>query len=361
MVDFSKRNLLAGSAAFVGSSLLSPHKLFAQTEAINTAQVNDGVVVPDKAMLATILNEFGAAAKEQSRLKSAVVSLNGKTVFAESFRGPPVSQAVNIKSVSKSVVATLLGIAKHRSVIRSFDQTIGELTPGFIPSNADPRVADITLNHLVTMRAGLQRTSGPAYGRWVNSKHWIEHVLSRPFVDQPGGQMLYSTGDTHVLGAILSELTGSSLYKLANNWIGKPIGITFDPWTRDPQGYYLGGNEMSLSPLHLAKLGELYLNNGNINGTQVFGADWAEDAFTPRTQSVFSGDGYGYGWFLRSMAGEPAAYARGYGGQVLHILPTLSLAVAITSDTSQRARSHGYMTVLHELVTDKLVSPMIKT
>ena len=157
---------------------------------------------------------------------------------------------------------------------------------------------------------------------------------------------------------MLSQLTGLSLHKLANDWLGKPLGINFAPWTRDPQGYYMGGNEMSLSPLHLVKLGELYIANGTIDGRKLLDSNWVQDAFTPRTRSVYSGDGYGYGWFLRELADVPAAYARGYGGQVLHVLPGMSLVVAITSDATRPARSHGYMGLLHNLVADKLVAPL---
>jgi len=312
----------------------------------------------DATRLQTILSNFETAAKEQHRIKAVVVSLGGKTVFAKAFRGPSVDRNVNIKSVSKTVVATLLGVARQRSVIDSLDQTLGELAPELIPGGASARIASLTLQNLVTMQAGLERTSGRAYGVWVNSENWIHHVLSRPFVDEPGGRMLYSTGDTHVLGAVLSQLTGRSLYELANDWLGKPLGIKFAPWTRDPQGYYLGGNEMALSPLHLVKLGELYLANGVINGQKLLDPNWVQDAFTPRTRSVYSGDGYGYGWFLRQLADEPAAYARGYGGQVLHVLPNMSLAVVITSDEKQRARSNGYMGVLHNLVAEELVAPL---
>ena len=240
----------------------------------------------DATRLQTILSNFETAAKEQHRIKAVVVSLGGKTVFAKAFRGPSVDRTVNIKSVSKTVVATLLGVARQRSVIDSLDQTLGELAPELIPSGASARIASLTLQNLVTMQAGLERTSGRAYGVWVNSENWIHHVLSRPFVDEPGRRMLYSTGDTHVLGAVLSQLTGRSLYELANDWLGKPLGIKFAPWTRDPQGYYLGGNEMALSPLHLVKLGELYLANGVINGQKLLDTNWVQDAFTPRTLSL---------------------------------------------------------------------------
>lgn len=347
----SRRKLLTHSAALCAGNVLNIYPAIANTTLSTKTQ-------PDPARLQAILASFADAASNQQRLKATVVSLGGETVFAKSFRGPAIDRAVNIKSVSKSVVATLLGIALQKSVISSLDQTLGELIPELLPDNADPRVAQLTLQDLITMRAGLERTSGRAYGVWVNSRHWVFHVLSRPFVDEPGGQMLYSTGSTHVVGAVLSQLTGHSLHKLANDWLGKPLGIDFAPWTQDPQGFYMGGNEMSLSPPHLAKLGELYLTNGKVNGSQLFNSDWVQDAFTPRTRSVYSGDGYGYGWFLRELAGVPAAYARGYGGQVMHVVPSLSLVVVITSDTTQRARSQGYMSVLHTMVADKLVAPL---
>jgi len=363
----SRRNLLEGGLAICAGSVLGSKAGFANDSPIDDRQSTQTDKQPDKlgsftqpdaARLQNILADFADAAGKLDRLKAAVVSLDHQTIFGEAFRGPALDRAVNIKSISKSVVATLLGIARQKSVISSLNQTLTDLTPGLLPPGVRPRVAELTLEDLVTMRAGLERTSGRSYGVWVNSDNWIHHVLSRPFVDEPGGSMLYSTGSTHVLGAVLSELTDSSLYRLANDWLGKPLGIDFARWTRDPQGYYIGGNEMSLSPLHLAKLGELYLANGAVDDRMLLDPDWVTDAFTPRTRSMFSGDGYGYGWFLRDLAGVPAAYARGYGGQVLHVLPDLSLVVAITSDTNQRARSNGYMRVLHNLVAEKLVAPL---
>ena len=342
----TRRDLLASAAIICAGSLVGPGNSFANEKL-------------ELANLTAILANFENAANKQDRIKSAVVSLNGQTVLAKAFRGPAIDQPVNIKSISKSVVATLVGIARAQYVISSLQQTLGELTPELLPKGASDRVAELTLDDLLTMRTGLERTSGRSYGIWVNSDNWVQYVLSRPFVDEPGGRMLYSTGDTHVLGAVLTELTGRSLHKLANDWLGKPLGINFAPWTRDPQGYFLGGNEMSLSPLHLIKLGELYLSNGVINDTKVLDSNWVQDAFTARTRSVYSGDGYGYGWFLRELAGVQAAYARGYGGQVLHVLPDMSLSVAITSDETQRARSNGYMGVLHNLVADNLVAPLI--
>lgn len=284
------------------------------------------------------------------------MSRRGETALAEAFRGPSVGTAVNVKSVSKSVVAALVGCALERGVLESIDVTLGEAAPRLVPEGTDPRVAGLTLENLLTMRAGLQRMSGPNYGEWAASDDWVRHALTRPFVAEPGGRMLYSTAGWHVLGAVLSSLTGESLLTLARRWLGEPLGIALAPWTRDPQGRYLGGNEMSMSPLGMVRFGELYRLGGRWDGARVLADGWARDSFVPRTVSPWSNDGYGYGWFLRDMGGTLAAYARGYGGQLIHVVPDAGLVVAITSDTSRPARGDGYVDRLHGLVERHLVA-----
>src|SRR5690606_8925781 len=119
-------------------------------------------------------------------------------------------------------------------------------------------------------------------GRWVQSRDWVAHVLSRPLVDEPGGRMLYSTGNTHVLSAVLSRATGRSTLDLARDWLGEPLGIDIPPWERDPQGIYLGGNNMALSPRALLRLGELYRNGGTHGGVRIFAEEWVKASWTPR-------------------------------------------------------------------------------
>lgn len=289
------------------------------------------------------------------RLRSLVVLHEGKTVLAEAFSGPSVETAVNVKSVSKSLVASLVGCAIERKLIPDVSMTLGEAIPDLIPNNADPRVATLTVANLLTMQAGLQRTSGQFYGTWVASDNWVRYVLSRRFVDEPGGRMLYSTGDWHVLGALLSKLSDASLLELSREWLGKPLGIDFAPWTRDPQGLYMGGNEMSLSPMHMAKFGELYRLQGSWKDQQVLPSNWVQQSFTARTYSPFSGDNYGYGWFLRQVGASGFAYARGYGGQFIHVLPAEGLTIAMTSDWTRSARGGVYTEQLHRLVTTHLL------
>jgi CubicO group peptidase (beta-lactamase class C family) len=205
------------------------------------------------------------------------------------------------------------------------------------------------------MRAGLERTSGRSYGAWVGSRNWVDHALTRPFVDEPGERFLYSTGSFHLLGVALSRATGRSLLALARDWLGEPLGIAIPAWTRDPQGYYLGGNEMALSPLALIRLGEMVRLGGAWGGTQVLPADWMAASWTPRTRSPFSGHDYGYGWFLAEAGGHRVAYARGYGGQMLYVVPGVGLTVAVTSDPTRPARSDGHVGDLNALLADAIV------
>jgi CubicO group peptidase (beta-lactamase class C family) len=294
-------------------------------------------------------------ARGLDQLNAIVIGVDGRTVVAEAFRGPAVDRAVNVKSVSKTVVAALTGIAIDRGDLPGTGAALSEVAPGLVPRGADRRVADITVADLLTMQAGLERTSGGNYGGWVSSRNWVADALSRPMVAEPGSRMLYSTGSYHVLGAVLAEVTGRSLLDLARDWLGRPLGIDVPPWTRDPQGFYMGGNEMALSPLGMFRFGEVYRLGGLFDETRVVSEDWVEASFTPRTRSFFSGDLYGYGWFLREVRGHLVAYARGFGGQMIFVIPSLRLTVAVTSDPNRPARSDGHVGELQRLLAETIL------
>jgi len=292
-----------------------------------------------------------AAARGLPQLWSLTVAAQGEVVLAEAFRGPPLSRAVNVKSVSKTLVAALAGAAIDRGLIGDPGARLGDLAPGLIPEGADPRVASIMVADLLTLRAGLDRTSGPNYGGWVQSGNWVADALSRPMVAEPGTRFLYSTGSTHVLGAVLAEVAGESLLALARRWIGQPLGIDIPSWTRDPQGRYMGGNEMALTPAALLAFGEAF----RLGGADVVSPAWVRESWTPRTASPFSGDAYGYGWFLRDVAGQRVAYARGYGGQMLWVAPEAGVTAVAISDPLQPARSDGHVGDLQALFAAQIL------
>jgi CubicO group peptidase (beta-lactamase class C family) len=301
-----------------------------------------------------------AHARALPQLHSLILARDGTEVVADAPRGPGLDRLAPIKSVSKSLVALCLGAAIDRGEIAGPDAPLGMVAPRLIPPGADPRVAALTMADLVTMQTGLERTSGANYGGWVSSRNWVANALSRPFVGTPGRGMLYSTGSFHVLGAALTEATGLSLLAQMRQRIGTPLGIEIPAWTRDPQGYYLGGNEMALRPRDLLQIGEMMRLAGRHGDQRVLSAGWIAASAIPRTRSQFSGLAYGYGWFLGRGDGTEFLLARGYGGQVLCIVPDRALTLVITSDPTLPARSGGYFGDLMALISDTVL-PVART
>ncbi len=239
-----------------------------------------------------------------------MVSRQAVILAERGYRGHGVGDPTNIKSASKTVMSALVGIAIDRKVLEGTEQLIAPILERDLPDDPDPRIRQITIGNLLTMQAGLGRTSGPNYGRWVASRNWVRAALAQPFDDEPGGAMLYSTGSTHLLSAILTRRTGRSTLDLARDWLAPLESFRIASWDRDPQGIYLGGNQMAMSTRSLHAFGELYRNGGRLpDGTQLLPADWVEESWKPRTTSRFNGDGYGYAWFARRMGGADVRYA----------------------------------------------------
>ncbi len=306
-----------------------------------------GPAAQPSAPLARVLDQAGSL----PALETVVVAQGGRIIAERGYRGHSPSRPTNIKSASKVVVSALIGIAIDKGVLDGTGQFVADLLPGDLPAGADPRLRQITVGHLLSMQAGLGSTSGPGYGAWVGSRNWVRAALARPFVDEPGGQMIYSTGSTHLLSAILARQGGRSSLDLARAWLGPIEGFAIASWMRDPQGIHLGGNEMAMSPRSLLALGELYRNGGvTADGTRLMSQRWIDASWALRTHSRYTGDGYGYGWFLRRIAGEDVRYGWGFGGQMLYVVPRLGLTVVMTSDDRASAARSGHRDALHDLL-----------
>ena len=293
--------------------------------------------------------------RQLSRVHSVVVAYDGEIIHELHQSGPGVASPANIKSLSKTVLAAITGAAIEAGIIESPDQPMVELFGEHLPSGIDPQVGDITVAHLLAQQAGLERTSGSNYGAWVASANWVNDAITRPFVDEPGGQMLYSTGTSHLLSAALTHASGETTHTLAQRLLGDPLNITIRPWLRDPQGIYFGGNDMQLSPRALIEVGELYRNDGiavNEAGDErrVLPEGWVEESWQPRGTSRWTGDGYGFGWFITQLAGEDVYYGRGYGGQALYVIPERKMTVVITSDPNPPSPGGQFQQRLNRLV-----------
>ena len=299
-----------------------------------------------------------ARADSMPRLRSLIVQWKGQVVGEAYFGGARPDRRTNIKSVSKSVMSALVGIAIARGDIRGVDQPIGDLLPEET-RGLDPVKRAITVGDLVSMRAGLASTSFDNYGAWVSSRNWVRYVLQQPMVAERGGPMIYSTGSSHLLSAILTRATGMSTHRFAERHLARPLGIALRPWLADPQGIQFGGNDMYLTPRDMLKIGTLYLNRGLAGGREVVPAAWIDSSFVPRTSSPWNGNRYGYGWWTRSAHGHDIRYAWGYGGQFIFVVPTLQLVVVMTSDADSR-REGDHNRALHRLLEDEIMRSVLE-
>ena len=298
--------------------------------------VLSGLTVSTTDVIPPSLEPAAKAAAELPRLHSLLVSQRGAIIFERYFNRRRETTPANVKSVSKSVISALVGIAADRKLLALDDPIVK-----YFPDLPEPK-RRITIEQLLKMQSGLESTSNQNYGAWVKSGNWVRHALSQPLLATPGTQMIYSTGNTHILSAILTKATGKTTWQFAQETLATPLGFSLSPWMRDPQGIYFGGNEMVMTPRQMLAFGELYRNGGQVNGRQILSKDFIEDTFEPRGRSRISGREYGYGWWIREMAGRQTYYAWGFGGQYIVLVPGLDLTVVSTSaaTVSEDRREH---------------------
>ena len=297
------------------------------------------------------------AANELPRLRSLLVSHRGDVVVERYFNGARAASPANVKSVAKSVISALVGVAIERGKVPGPETPIGTYFPE-LARDRDARKQRITIEDLLTMRSGLESTSNRNYGAWVQSRDWVRHALTRPLVVMPGTEMDYSTGNTHLLSAVITKATGMSTWQFAQDALAQPLGFSLARWPRDPQGIYFGGNDMLLTPRQMLAFGELYLHQGRVGPRQVVPRAWVERSFIPRGYSRISGQRYGYGWWMRELAGRQAYFAWGFGGQYIVVVPTLDLVVVTTSASTVAEERRDHRRTLFELVEDLVIAPL---
>jgi len=304
------------------------------------------------------LHAAAKAAAQLPRLRSLLVSWRGSLVLERYFGGARASQPANIKSASKSVMSALAGLAIARGAIKSVDQPITDFFPE-LARDREARKGAITIEDLLTMRSGLESTSGRGYGAWVQSPNWVRYVLARPLVAEPGTRVEYSTGSSHLLSAILTKATRASTWQFAQEQLARPLGFSLARWAQDPQGIYFGGNEMVMTPRQMIRFGELYENDGRVAGRELVPKSWIDRSIVARGRSRWGSDReYGYGWWIRELGGRDAFYAWGYGGQFIFVIPGLDLVVVTTSrsDVSRERRDH--LGAIYDLVEQLVIPPI---
>jgi CubicO group peptidase (beta-lactamase class C family) len=308
---------------------------------------------------AVSLAQLEAEVRRQPRISTFILYQTDRLLLEYYGKGRSFEKPINIKSASKSVLNALTGIALQRGHLKTLDTPIAAFLPEYFSTFAkqDAR-RGITVRHLVSMSSGLPSTSIYNYGAWVSSRDWVAYALNGELASPPGERMTYSTGDTHLLAAVLTQATGTPLRAYAQKQLFDPLGVEIGGWDRDPQGNYFGGNNLALSPKALLAFGRLYLDGGVFNGTRVLSQDWIRESWTPRffNSSYNSRHDSGYLWWHTKFAGRSTWFAWGYGGQFVFVVPELGAVVVFTGNPDATAR--GGNNEIYDLM-DGLIVPCL--
>ena len=306
----------------------------------------------DSATLCEVLNQV---AHGDANIHGVVVERHGRLV-AELYRrgqdrsiwslfsrdvefGPTTLH--DLRSVSKSIVSLLVGIAQQQHKIGALTTPVLAFYPEYSDLHSAQRNA-ITLENLLTMSSGLDWTESVAsYGTLANDEthlYWAwtppHYVLSRPITAPPGSLFNYNGGGTAVLADILCRATQTSLREWAKRELFDPLDIQEWEWVGDLYGRPVAFAGLRMRPRDMAKIGRMLLDHGQWRGRQVVPPDWVGESLRAHLPA---GDGlqYGYQWWTGRVdwRGKPLAWSAGFGngGQRLIVVPELDMTVVITA------------------------------
>ena len=266
---------------------------------------------------------------EQIPLHSLLIIRHGVIVSENYYSGYQKDTQHELYSVTKSFISTLVGIAFDQGKLTALDQKALELLGETSSTYADAQKQAITLENLLTMTTGLGWTEGDVtYRQMYMSPNWVNMVLSLPMTAEPGKTFNYCSGCSHILSAILQRQTGGTEAFAMKNLFG-PLGITNYRWEKDNQAIPIGGWGLQLTSRDMAKLGYLYLHQGQWEGRQVVSSAWVKTA-TQKHVPTDGNLGYGYQWWTYPSGNAYTALGR--GGQTVFVAPDQDLIVVTTAD-----------------------------
>jgi CubicO group peptidase (beta-lactamase class C family) len=284
------------------------------------------------------LDQAYAHARQLGSLRSLLVIVNGSKVREEYFGGSGPDSAYDVRSVTKSIVSLLIGLAVEQGFVRSEEQSIGAFLSTVVDTIESDK-ASLTIRHLLTMSSGLDwQESGGAvteYNAWTGSPDQIKYVLDKAFVAQPGQLFNYNSGTSHLLSVIVMHSSGMSTADFAYKYLFEPIGIGRHGWLVDKQGFNYGSAGIRLRADDMVKIGNLVANRGVYEGQQIVSSEWIARStqFQITTNNAIPyGSGYGYCWWIGQVEGRDFAMAMGWGGQFIVVVPSLSLVVTATNE-----------------------------
>jgi CubicO group peptidase (beta-lactamase class C family) len=278
------------------------------------------------------------AKETHKNVDSVLLIKKGRLVLEEYFYQYDRDKLHQLRSATKSVVSALVGIALERKLIASKEEKMVSFFPEYEVKNLSAEKRAITVEHLLACTSGLACEDGnaesPGEEQKMNaSSDWVRFILDLPMVEAPGENGRYCTGGVILLGRIVEKASGKRLSDFAaENLFGK-LGITNYRWKFTPDSSsFDDACQLHMRPRDMAKLGLLYMNEGEWNGKQVVPREWVKASLSKH--SVVRGTDYGYLWWRQWLnvngTRVDGVTAKGNGGQRIYLWPSLDLMVVIT-------------------------------
>lgn len=317
----------------------TPYRFVASTP----PDVNDGLNVGslqdagfDATLIAKMVEQI--ANETHKNVDSVLLIKHGRLVLEEYFYQYDRDKLHQLRSATKSVISGLVGTAIDRKLIASKDEKVISFFPEYEIRNLTAGKSDITIEHLLTCASGLACEDGnpdsPGEELKMNaSPDWVRFVLDLPMIESPGRKGRYCTGGVILLGRIVEKASGMQLADFAAKHLFTPLGITNYQWIFKPDNTsFDNACQLQMRPRDMAKIGLLYMNDGQWKGEQVISREWIKASLSKH--SVVRGTDYGYLWWRQWLnvngTRVDGITAKGNGGQRIYLWPSLDLIVVIT-------------------------------
>ena len=272
-------------------------------------------------------------AKDSADVQSVVVAQRGRVVY-EYYRDGAPGTLRDVQSVMKSALSALVGVAIGQGRIADLDQPVVTLVPEWAALNTDPRAAAITVRHILTMTAGfaVNDPTGTA-GGLRPAEAW-----ARPLRSAPGESFAYDNALIPMIAAVLEKVAGMPVPDYARKELLGPLDMEEPTYIRT----------MQMRTVDMAKLGQLFLQNGVWGGKQILPPSYATAATSQQNAGGAPvGMPYGYMWWIVPGAAPRRTFmASGYAGQFIWVHPESQLVIAGTSTVSPASQARGQMLAL---------------
>lgn len=291
----------------------------------------------DEGMDSAALAKLVASGKAM-RFDSLLIVRHGRVVLEASYAPYDANDPHIINSSTKAVVGTLIAMLHKDGALDSLDHPLLDLFKDRTIANVDDRKRAMTVQHVLNMTSGLDWDEGYNGGSETSlaelgrSPDWVQYILDRPMAHAPGETFYYNSGNSHLLSAVVTRLTGRSAEDFAAERLFAPLGITEHVWFKDPQGVSTGGFGLALRPRDMAKIGYLYLRGGRWGSQQLLPADWiaaVNHATVPMNSKTEPGLRYANQFW--ALPDRNVVMTVGYHCQVIMMLPDPDIVAVVTA------------------------------